>query len=472
MRRVGKLLAIGASVALVASGLSALASSASAAPPAPSAHLVLRPGVIQRAGGYAAPLTTAQCEADFAVACYGAPQLQQAYNLGPLFARGTTGRGQTIAIVDPFGSPTMAHDLAVFDKTYGLPDPPSFREITPAGALPPYTATDDQTGWAGETTLDVEYAHAMAPGANILLVATPVAEDEGTSGFPEIVKAEEYVVDHHLAGVITQSFGATEQTFPTAQSLLALRGAYLDAYAHGVTVLASSGDSGAADVGNDEETYYLNPVTSWPDSDPLVTSVGGTTLHLNAKGQHTSPDTVWNDTYDTNTQNYIFGDPGPNPLAGGGGKSVIFGRPSYQLGVRAQVGNQRGVPDISMSGACSALVNTYQTFGGQTPGWYPVCGTSESSPLFSGIVALAEQTAHHSLGLINPRLYALSALHAPGLVDVTSGNNTVSFEQDGGLHTVTGFTAGRGYDLASGVGTINAAWFVPELAGVPAYGPG
>jgi subtilase family serine protease len=472
MRRVRKLLAIGASVALVASGLSALATSASAAPPAPSAHLVLRPGVIHRGGGYAAPPTTAQCEAEFAVACYGAPQLQRAYNLAPLFARGTTGRGQTIAIVDAFGSPTMAHDLAVFDKTYGLPDPPSFREITPAGALPPYTATDDQVGWAGETTLDVEYAHAMAPGANILLVATPVAEDEGTSGFPEIVKAEEYVIDHHLAGVISQSFGATEQTFPTAQSLLALRGAYLDAYAHGVTVLASSGDSGAADVENDGSTYYLNPVTSWPTSDPLVTSVGGTTLHLNATGERTSPDTVWNDTYDTNTQNYIFGEDGPNPLAGGGGKSVIFPRPSYQIGVRAQVGNQRGVPDISMSGACSGLVNTYQSFGGQAPGWVPVCGTSESSPLFSGIVALAEQTAHRSLGLINPRLYALSALHAPGLVDVTSGNNTVSFTQDGALDTVTGFTAGRGYDLASGVGTINAAWFVPELAGMPAYGAG
>ncbi len=141
----------------------------------------------------------------------------------------------------------MLHDLQVFDRTYGLPDPPSFKEITPAGALPPYTATDDQVGWAGETTLDVEYAHTIAPGANILLVATPVAEDEGTSGFPEIVTAEKYVIDHHLGGVISQSFGATEETFPTAQSLLALRGAFIDAYANGVTVLAATGDSGAAE---------------------------------------------------------------------------------------------------------------------------------------------------------------------------------------------------------------------------------
>ena len=368
-------------------------------------------------------------------------------------------------IVDSFGSPTIRHDLAVFDQTYHLPAPPSLKVIAPAGAIPPFDPTnDDMTGWAGETTLDVEYAHTIAPGANILLVETPVSEDEGTTGFPQIVKAEEYVIDHHLADVISQSFSATEQTFPTAQSLLALRGAYTDAYAKGVTVLAASGDSGAADVMNDGETYYLHPVTSWPDSDPLVTGVGGTQLHLNAAGQHTAPDVVWNDTYNVAAQEFAFGDDGPNPLAGGGGKSVIFSRPSYQDGVRAVVGNQRGVPDISMSGACNGGVYTYQSFAGAPPGWYQACGTSESTPLFAGIVALAAGWAGHSLGLINPALYALSAAHAPGLVDVTSGNTTVSFVQDGATDTVKGASAGPGYDLASGVGTVNAALFVPELA--------
>ena len=86
-----------------------------------------------------------------------------------------------------------------------------------------------------------------------------------------------------------------------------------------------------------------------------------------------------------------------------------------------------------MSGACSGLVDTYQSFGGEPAGWYVVCGTSEATPLFAGIVALTDQVAGHSLGLINPALYALSAEHAPGLVDITQGNNTVSFTQNGTL---------------------------------------
>ena len=127
------------------------------------------------------------------------------------------------------------------------------------------------------------------------------------------------------------------------------------------------------------------------------------------------------------------------------------------------VGNHRGVPDISMSAACAGSVNFYGSFPGEPAGWNVVCGTSEATPLFAGIVALADQVAGHSLGLINPALYALSAAQAPGLVDVTAGNNTVSFLQPT-LVTVKGFQAGPGYDLASGVGTVNAALFVPELA--------
>ena len=423
----------------------------------------IAPGVTKAGAADRHPPSTADCENAFHIACYGARQIEHAYDLPALYRSGTTGRGRTIVIVDPFGSPTIGHDLAVFDRTYKLPDPPSLRVVQPAGTVH-WVANDTDEGWAGETTLDVEYAHTIAPGAKILLVETPVSEEEGTTGFPQIVTAEKYVIDHHLGDVISQSFSATEQTFPSKQALLNLRGAYTDAAANGVTVLTASGDSGAADVKSNEIDYYLRPVTSWPDSDPLVTGVGGTQLHLDAAGDHTAPDTVWNDTYDVATQGYIFGDTGPNPLAGGGGRSVIFGRPNYQDSVSASVGSRRGVPDISMSGACNGAVNTYQSFPGQPTGWYPVCGTSESTPLFAGIVALADQAAHHSLGLINPALYRMSAQHAPGLVDVTSGNNTVSFPQHGQIHTVRGFTARAGYDLASGVGTIDAKTFVPELA--------
>ena len=426
-----------------------------------TASIAIHPDIaMSRLVSTAGPPTLGQCEADFKVACYDPAQIEKAYNLNPLYAKGYAGQGETIVIVDSFGSPTIGRDLARFDKDFHLPAPPSFVVIQPAGPV-----THEDPGWAGETSLDVEYAHTIAPRANILLVETPTSENEGTTGFPQIVEAENYVINHHLGDVISQSFSATEETFPTAQSLLNLRGAYINAAHHNVTVLTASGDSGAADVRFNTIDYYLHPVTSWPDSDPLVTGVGGTRLHLDAAGDHTSPDSVWNDTYSVATNEFIFGDAGPNPLAGGGGKSIIFARPTYQNSVASIVGAHRGVPDVSMSGACNGGVLVYQSFkGGGPPGYYVVCGTSESTPLFSGIVAIADQYAGHDLGVINPALYELSAEGAPGIVDVLRGNNTVSFPQNGSMHTVHGFQALPGYDLASGVGTVDAARFIPELA--------
>ena len=449
--------------AAVAGATSVAAGGAAATAPAGPAVLISPDAVHARPADTQGVPTTSYCENTYHIACYRPAQLQAAYHVGPLYQHGITGQGQTIVIVDSFGSPTVRRDLAKFDQTFHLPAPPSLTVIQPAGPVPPYRATSNREGWAGETDLDVEYSHAMAPGAKILLVETPTSENEGTTGFPQIVTAENYVINHHLGGVISQSFSATEQTFPSRQALLSLRSAYRNAARQGVTVLAASGDSGAADVKFNQSTYYLHPVTSWPDSDPLVTGVGGTQLHLPGSGR-ARPAAVWNDTYNVPTNQYIFGSNGPNPLAGGGGKSVIFSRPAYQNGVRPAVGQQRGVPDISMSAACNGAVVMYQSFAGQQAGWYPTCGTSEATPLFAGIVALADQAAGHPLGLINPALYALARAGAPGIVDVTSGKNTVSFRQSGKLHTVSGFTAGPGYDLASGLGTVNAARFVPELA--------
>jgi subtilase family serine protease len=458
----GLVAALGALAALT---MPAIAGTAAVS--AQQATIIIKPGVLHTGHAQQQPPTTAECEAAFSVACYEPAQIQQAYNLRPLYRHGVTGKGSTIVIVDSFGSPTIKSDLNVFDKTFGLPAPPSFKILQPAGKVPAYNPNNgDMVGWAGETTLDVEYAHTIAPGANIVLVETPVSETEGVTGFPQIVTAEKYVINHHIGDVISQSFSATEETFSSKASVDSLRGAYIDADQHHVTVLAASGDSGAADVKLDGSTYYLFPVTSWPDSDPLVTGVGGTQLHLNAKGNHTSADTAWNDTYNVATNQFIFGDNGPNPLAGGGGKSIWFSRPSYQNGkyVRGVVGRSRGVPDISMSGACNGAVDVYQSFGGQPAGWYPTCGTSEATPLFAGIVALAAQVAHHSLGLINPELYYMSEHHLKGIVPVTTGNNTVSFTQNGKEYTVKGFNAHAVYSLAAGVGTVNGAAFVPELA--------
>jgi len=431
-----------------------------------TASIAIGPMLVSKYVSARQPLTEPQCESLFTVACYVPAQVKTAYDEQPLFDSGITGAGQTIAIVDAFGSPTIQADLATFDATFNLPAPPSFKIIQPAGKVPAWDPTDanGDVGWAGETTLDVEWAHTIAPGANILLVETPVDETEGTAGFPQIVTAENYVINHHLGQVISQSFGATEPTFPSAASILALRSANFNALKNHVTVLAATGDAGATDYSNAAGTLlYTHRAVDWPASDPLVTAVGGTQLSLLSTGQRTQADRVWNDSTNDALNNAFSGDPDPSALATGGGLSTVFARPSYQDSVAGVVGQQRGTPDIAMSGACSGLVNTYQSFAGEPAGWYVDCGTSEATPMFAGIVALADQVAGHSLGLINPALYAMSAAHAPGLVDVTAGNNSVSFLQPN-LVTVKGYAAGPGYDLASGVGTVDAAQFVPELA--------
>jgi subtilase family serine protease len=310
--------------------------------PAVAATVSIEPGALSLLASTTQPPTQAECVAFFTVPCYVPAQLQTAYNEQPLLNEGITGAGQTIVIVDSFGSPTIQSDLSTFDAQFGIPDPPSFKIIQPAGAVTFDPTNGADLGWAGETTLDVEYAHTMAPGANILLVETPVAETEGTAGFPQIVEAENYVVHHHLGDVISQSFGASEASFPNAQSVGDLRSAYINAFRHGVTVLAASGDNGSTGYLDTAGTILdTSPTVGWPASDPLVTGVGGTQLQLDANGNRTAPDQVWNDTYNTSLQNVFFGNNGPNPLATGGGESAVFGRPLYQIGVANVVGDHR-----------------------------------------------------------------------------------------------------------------------------------
>ena len=132
--------------------------------PAPQAAVIVHPGVHYVGYGSQQPPTTVTCEASFQVACYEPAQIQQAYNLPVLYNHSVTGKGATIVIVDSFGSPTIANDLAVFDQQFGLPAPPSFKIIRPVGAVPRYAPSNSQMfSWAGETSLDVEYAHAVAP---------------------------------------------------------------------------------------------------------------------------------------------------------------------------------------------------------------------------------------------------------------------------------------------------------------------
>ena len=158
------------------------------------------------------------------LACYRPSQFQQAYDLKSLYAAHLNGRGRTIVIVDSFGSPTIMSDLATFDQNFHLPAAPNFTVLQPVGKVPPLDPSNaTMVNWAVETSLDVEYSHAMAPGANIVLLETPVAETEGTIGFPQIIAAENYAINNHLGDVISQSFGATEQTFPSPAAIQGLR---------------------------------------------------------------------------------------------------------------------------------------------------------------------------------------------------------------------------------------------------------
>ena len=463
----------------------------------------------------AQPPTAALCESYYGVTCYGPAQLQAAYGIGPLSTIGVTGAGETIAIVEPLGSPSIQSDLSAFDQAFGLPNPPSFLVIAPAGAPPAYTGTPVEEGWAEETALDVEWAHAMAPKADIVLVETPISQTEGLAGFPQILAAENWVIDHGFADVISQSFEATEETLPSSALVGQLSATYLNAYDHHVTVVSASGDNGVAGYANAEATeFYPYQVVQWPASDPYVTAVGGTTLDLDSAGVRVTPDVAWNDTYNPTVLADFAGTVPPQPFASGGGLSAVFSRPSYQDGVASVTGGQRGVPDISMSAGCTGPVDIYS---GVVGGWFITCGTSEAAPLFAGVVALADQMAGRDLGLVNPALYRLGQEGYAGIVPIDQGNNTVSFPltetastltgnagtltedastvlpasatfgeagnaptltsttttltgttgtltSNAGTVTLPGYSANGRYSLVTGLGTVDASALVPELA--------
>jgi subtilase family serine protease len=389
-----------------------------------------------------APPTPDQCLTAIGGRCLTPALLRQAYDLDGLYGQGLTGAGVTIGIVDSFGSPTLAHDLAVYDAQYRLPAV-DLQVISPVGTPPAFDSGDsDMVGWAAETTLDVEVAHSVAPGAKIVVIETPTSETEGLQGFPEILKAESYVLDHHLVDLISQSFAATEATFTGPDEIRALSAeVYPRARSLGVTVLSSSGDNGPTDVHLDQHTLYDHRVVDWPASDPLVTSVGGTRLDLGANGRREQPDAAWG------------GDGG----AGGGGTSAVFARPSYQDSVSSVVGAHRGIPDISLDASTASGVITYGSYDGD--GWSVGGGTSQAAPIFAGIVALADQKAHARVGFLNDVLYGpLATSPTGGIVDVTRGSNDM-----GTGTSVPGYAAAPGYDLATGLGTVDGGMFVPAL---------
>jgi subtilase family serine protease len=411
--------------------------------------------------------------------CFTASAMENSYNLGPLYKAGHEGQGTTIAIIDSFGNPDMASDLANFDTQMSLPhmcgEPgqgcgtgiPTFQHLywngksevksPPPGSHSP--GLQDRNAWTLETSLDVEWAHAMAPMANIIDVTTNPAETQGVQGLPAMMDAEQFIVDNHQATVISQSFGAVEEGFAGTQSLLNLRHAFISAAADGVTVLASSGDGGTA---NSKKTPVKNPVTlpyptvNWPASDPLVTGVGGTYLCTNP--------VTGSGVDSTDPPARCQANPGVREIGwidSGGGFSHVFAKPAYQDTLPAgstAIGAMRGVPDVAFQASSTTGPLVYDTAPG-AGGWFIVGGTSCASPQFAGLVAIAGQIAGHGLGQINPTLYRLAdgPDHGTYFYDVTTGNNQAD-------PSIAGYPATAGWDPVTGLGTPNAAALVPALA--------
>ena len=380
-----------------------------------------------------------------AIACYVPSQILAAYNIQPLLDQSFTGRGQTIVIVDAFSSPTIKQDLDVFDTVFHLPamnaGGATFTIVAPDG-LTPFDPNDlDQVGWSGEISLDVEWAHAVAPGANIVLVLAKSDQDA------DILSATQYAVDHRLGDVISQSFGEAESCMDSSLAQKQHQ-VFIEATLKNITLLASSGDDGAAQPTCDGNSFMK--AASTPASDPLVVSVGGTHLSAALDGTYQG-ETVWNDE---------FG-------ASGGGYSVLFNKPFYQLA--AVKGNKRGVPDVAYSGDVNGGVLTAWSQGdpANIGSIYIFGGTSAGSPQWAGLLALADQRAGFDLGFVNQGLYAMQlipAVRSASFHDVTSGNNGITAsDSNGNPVTITGYTAANGWDPATGLGSPKGITFVDNL---------
>ena len=328
---------------------------------------------------------------------YFPAQIKTAYGLSQLSA---TGSGETIAIVDAYGSPTVTNDLAVFCQQFGLPS--ANLTIAYPGGTP-----KTNSGWALETSLDVEWAHAVAPGANILLVAAKSAS------ISDLVTAIDYATSHG-AQVVSNSWGGSE--FSSEAS-------YESHFQHSGTVyVASSGDSGAG--------------VEWPAASPNVLAIGGTTLTLDSNNNYLS-ESGWSGS--------------------GGGISAYMAMPSYQSNWSTIVGTHRGVPDVAFDADPNTGVAVYDStsYSGQS-GWFQVGGTSLSAPAWAAMIALADQGRTSPLTGINSitDLYNFagttgSAGYIANYHDITQGSN--------------GYSALAGYDLVTGIGSLKANILIPNL---------
>jgi subtilase family serine protease len=366
------------------------------------------------------------------------------YNVGALWKQGIDGTGTTIALIEGWDDPRINDVIRIFDQRYGLPDPeiqtiyPSDGGHLPAQCPPGMVALGSYgscDAWKGELELDVEAAHLIAPYAKIVISATPADSeitDDAASQVapPEMMQALEYIAKNHLADVISISDGTGESTFSYGKAgIIAQEPGLLSAAAAGIPVLAATGDCGVVQnlptASSQCATTTTMPDTAAWDDSVWVTAVGGSVPHLDTSGRRLGPDEVWHQ----------------GKFAEGAGYSAVYPRPAYQDRVSSATrGGMRGVPDLAMDAQS---------------------GTSEAAPLLAGVLALAAQLNHGSVGPINTVLYDVLGPRgdSAGVVDIVTGNNSMTSQ----TAPLPGFAATTGFDVASGWGTIDASRFVPEL---------
>jgi subtilase family serine protease len=366
-------------------------------------------------------------------------QFRDAYGVTPLLNAGFTGKGQTVIVIESYGSPTLQSDMDTFDQQYALP-PITLQILSPLGTKPFDPNNSDMNGWASETSLDVQVIHSIAPGANIVVMTSPVDEVEGTTGLPQFLQLEEYAVSHHLGNIISQSWGASEVTLGDQagqQEIAQWTSFYQQATTQGgITFFTGSGDNGATDYSDcAAKVLSTKATTSFPSDEPWVTSAGGTTL-FSQNGTYS--ETAWSQS--------------------GGGFSRFFKEPSFQEQLpssdQSKLNGQRGVPDVAADGDPSSGWPVV-ALGQQTL----IGGTSAASPFWAALMAIADQMAGHPLGYINPALYklGLGSTYSQDFHDITVGNNSVTSVG------VQGYSAVSGWDPITGLGTPNADKLIPDL---------
>lgn len=484
-------------VAVLATG--ALAASASPAKPAGGPDVVRAPG-----GPVQQQDNTFGCTAPAAtIHCYTPDMIRSAYGVDQLPEKGD---GQTIVLVDSYGSPTAAQDLQTFHDTFFADEPnPSFEEVYqgPQGfsQTPPNNSGGSgpvgAAGWSGEATLDIEWAYAIAPHAHIVLLAVPPAETEGVQGMPNLFKAISWAVNTYPAGtVFSMSFGITEQTFGGAAQQQAAKfdAVFQQGNAKGDTFFSSSGDDGTLGAAKQHKSTatYSYPTVGWPASSPYVTAVGGTQLQDGWTWDPTSDvpflaDGSFNPAYFAATagpvRNYVWNETWL-PAASGGGPSAIYSRPSWQSAVLPDQGNHRLVPDVAwnaaVNGGVLVYISAYPGYNG-APGFYIYGGTSAASPQVAALTALANERrvadGKAPIGNANPAIYAS---HGSWFTDVTPAQegsaasgalvNNQDWDYNGDGQKVTpdavpGWPTLSGYDMTTGWGTPNASAYVAGLAG-------